>query len=80
MKLNIATLVLSVVVAGVGYMAVSAYRDELSTYATQVERQGRYQCAMISQYSTQDESGATVTYPVESIYQKCLEENGLAVQ
>ena len=74
MKNIIAAVLIALAIAGVGFYGVSTFA-QIKT--REVNNAARYQCAQSSRYTTEDESGATVSYPVEELYVKCLEEMGI---
>lgn len=71
----IASLLLALAIAGVGYLSITTYQ-ELKT--KELNNEARFQCAQSSRYQTTDEkTGVTVWYPEEQLYAKCLSEKGL---
>jgi len=73
MKQIIASVIIMiglVTLAGVGYLALERF-SELKE--KQLANEARFQCAQSSRYQIQD-GVATVWYPVEELYLKCLKE------
>lgn len=61
-------------IAGVGGMAIKIYTDYKNA---ELANQARYQCGQLYRYSITDKAGATVSYPMEVEYKKCLETFGV---
>lgn len=57
------------VVAVVGFMASGRFAG---LKQQEIRNEAMYQCAMSSKYEVTDAGGATVSYPVEELYNKCL--------
>jgi hypothetical protein len=66
-------LVAAAIVGGVFYATSqwSAVKQQ------ELKNMARYQCALSSKYETTDPAGATVSYPVEELYNKCLSDMGV---
>ncbi|HVZ66852.1 MAG TPA: hypothetical protein VG917_01190 [Patescibacteria group bacterium] len=60
------------------FLAVLAYVGlmGLTTFKTMVKNEAEYQCATSSKYEVEDH-GATVSYPVTGLYEKCLKDKGI---
>jgi len=43
----------------------------------EIENEARFQCAQSSRYTATEKGGSVVWYPVEDIYQKCLQEKNI---
>lgn len=43
----------------------------------EIMNEARFQCAQSSKYSVNQTNGVAVWYPVEELYNKCLEEKGV---
>jgi hypothetical protein len=74
MKNIIGALLIALAIAGVGFYASSQWT---ALKQQELRNTARYQCAVSSNYETIDPSGAKVSYPVEELYKKCLQEAGL---
>lgn len=43
----------------------------------ELNNQARFECAQSSRYTVVQQSGITVWYPAQDLYQKCLEEKNI---
>ncbi len=67
--IGLSILALAVVVVAMQYIWIKEQ---------EVKNEARFACAQSSRYQTTDKStGATVWYPVQDLYEKCLREKGL---
>lgn len=74
MKNIIGAVILAAAIAGGIFYATSQWT---ALKQQEINNTARYQCAMSSKYETKDAGGATVSYPVEELYFKCLKEMGV---
>lgn len=65
---------IALAIAGVGWYGVITYEYYKKM---EMQNQARFYCAQSSRYETKDAGGATVSYPVEELYLKCLGEMGV---
>lgn len=72
--LNLSTLIAAVLFLAGCWLIFSGWKE---IKQTEIRNQAMFQCASISSYTTEDEAGATVSFPVEDVYAKCLDEKGV---
>lgn len=71
----ISAVILTIGIVVVGIFATTTFQ---SLKSQEIANEARFQCTQSSRYTVQDgENGPTVWYPVQEMYESCLEEKGI---
>jgi hypothetical protein len=69
----IGLLFVSIAIGAIGFFSTSTYQG---LKQQEINNEARYQCAMSSRYETVEKE-VTVWYPVQELYEKCLDEKNI---